>query len=536
MTTTPTANTAAGPHREPRESVGRGLGWLLVASVVAGIILHGLWLLQPWRLDRAAFPMFLGDEGAHGLMALHILGGARPIFYYGAFYHGAFDAYLSAAAFWLFGDSLAGLRLIPTSFALASIPLAYGIGQRLYGRRAALLAAALVAVPSRFVFEWGTLSLCGYCGFTAFVLLMCFLALLLFERVTPLRVGLLGFAAGVSIWSNQLTITYAAVIGAALWVWAPFRRRHVAVLAVTVAVGMAPLIYGNIAYPLSTVRQLGRKALFAWTLSKEPRDGTDAAPPRTYESLPVLQVLGAQQRRDGRYSLLGAVGAFVLALGFFGGLKRCWTARGRDPADYRRHLVILGLVAVALAVGVGGFLGQPIGRYQLPLYPLLAVLAAGWLVRRGPRLAGVVVAVVVAAQAALIAVPSVAGERTETGTVLQALERLDLRHGYAAGPMYEIIFRSREHVILVPLDHPRYTPYTRAVAAADRVFYIYRTDQEAKHAHRALVSHLRDENVAYEHFVVGDYRILYGFAPKEAMSPAAIAAVRNAFRKEKFGR
>src|SRR6185295_8916188 len=100
------------------------------------------YLAQPWRIDWATFPMFLGDEGAHGIMAMHILRGARPVFYYGAFYHGAFDAYLTAILFQVFHASLAILRITPGLFALATIVATYFVGLRMYGRREGLLAAA----------------------------------------------------------------------------------------------------------------------------------------------------------------------------------------------------------------------------------------------------------------------------------------------------------------------------------------------------------------------------------------------------------
>jgi hypothetical protein len=53
-------------------------------------------------MDRAKW-MLDGDEAMFGLMALHILQGDRPIFLNGQPYMGAFQSYLGAAVFTIFG-------------------------------------------------------------------------------------------------------------------------------------------------------------------------------------------------------------------------------------------------------------------------------------------------------------------------------------------------------------------------------------------------------------------------------------------------
>jgi hypothetical protein len=509
--------------------------WISIASIVVSVVLRAVYLTQPWRIDWAALPTFLGDEGAHGLMALHIQRGARPVFYYGAYYHGAFDAYLSALAFSIFGRSVATLRAIPGLFALASIPLAYAITRRLYGHRQGLLAGTLVALPSTFAFEWGTLSLCGYCGYAAFVLLMLYMVLLVFERVSMLRLGVLGLAAGLSIWSNQLSIAYAGICGLALLLWVPLRRKHVAVLLVAGTIGVLPLIYGNIAQPFSTARQLGRKAFYAWSLAKTPVDESEQERPREYRALPLLEVLGAQPRIDGTLSPLGAIGALFLVLGALGGAHRCYRAYSRDQEDFHRHALVIALIGVTLAVGAGGFAGQPVGRYQLPLYPLAAILAAGWIVERAPRLAVGLVGLVALTHAAAIAAPVPRDARTPPDLVINALREKGLRYGYAAGPMYELMFRSREYVVLAPLDHSRYAPYEASVSAADQVFYVYRNSQQSKIAHRVFTGHLKRTGVRYQQVDLGEYHILYGFEPRDGVSAEVIARVRDDFRKQKFG-
>jgi len=527
-------------------AANRAGGSLLAAlvalgSVVAFFGLRWLYLSEPWRIDWATFPMFLGDEGAHGMMARHIREGALPVFYYGAYYHGAFDAYLSAALFGLFGESLLSLRLLPGLCALASVLLTFALGRRLYGTREGLLAAALVAVPSKFFFEWGTLSLCGYCGYATFVVLIAALTLRLLGRVSAGALVLLGVAAGVSVWSNQLSAGFVVVALAALWLWAPMTRRDWTLLAIALVVGAAPLIYGNIQTPFSTFRQLARKALFAWTLSKQeaakaPEVAEDEQDEREYHAHPLLEVLGAQPGRDGAFSGGGVFGAAVLAFGIASAAAFAWRARGTDPLTYRRHLVLLALIGLTLVLGIGGFSGQPIGRYQLPLYPLAAALTAGALVRLSPLLAAAVVALVVAAHGLDIARPAVTDETTPVADVIAALDERGLRRGFAASPMYDVVFRSGERIIVVPLDHSRYVPYEKQVDGAPDLFYVYRSYQERKPAHRAFLRYLAGQGVTYAQLDVGDFHVLHGFSPPDALSLGTLAKVRAEFRKEKFGR
>lgn len=508
------------------------------AAIAAFVALRLLYLLQPWRIEWATFPMFIGDEGAHGLMARHIAAGARPIFYYGAYYHGAFDAYLSAMLFGLFGESLTVLRVLPGLFSLLTVVATFAIGRRLYGTREGLLAAALVAVPSKYFFEWGTLSLCGYCGYATMVIVIAALVTRLLGRVTSGGLVLLGLVSGVSIWSNQLSVVFVGASLAALWLWVPLRRRELALLAFAVVVGMAPLIWGNIETPFSTFRQVGRKALFAWTLGKqevrqaEAREDRD----RAYHAHPLLEVLGAQPGRDGEFSAGGVFGTVVLGFGLAGAVAWAIRRRRDDPLATRRHLYLFALVAIALVLGIGGFSGQPIGRYQLPLYPLVSVFAAGWMVRFSPAGAAAVVLTVVAAHAVDIATPAETDEKTPVTEIIAALDERGLRHGIAASPMYDVIFLSGERIVLVPLDHSRYVPYEKQVAASDSVFYLYRGYQERKPAHRAFLKYLDDRDIAHSRLDVGNFHVLYGFEPPGAVSLATVAEVRAAFRKEKFAR
>ena len=250
-----------------------------------------------------------------------------------------------------------------------------------------------------------------------------------------------------------------------------------------------------------------------------------------------MQVLGAQPRKDGKWSAAGTLGAALMTLGFIGGIRRCHRSRSSaDAADFRRHLILLSLAAISVVVGVAGFTGQPVARYQLPLYALVSVLAAGWVSAAMPRLSVAVVGIVVLAHAALLAAPTPSDGRTSRYRIVAALQRSGLRYGYAGGQMFDLVFLSRENIVLVPLGHSRFLSYERAVAAADRVFYLYRSDHESKPAHRVLLEYLSQNDVRYKRMDVGDYHVLHDFDPRAKLSAAAIAAIRDEFRHRKWSR
>ncbi|MFQ5667575.1 MAG: ArnT family glycosyltransferase [Candidatus Binatia bacterium] len=511
---------------------GRAAVWLCVGSVTVSVALRILYLGQPWRVDLSVPPAFLAAEGIVGLMARHILAGARPVFYYGQYYMGALEAYLAAGLFRAFGPSVTTLRLAPTLFAVAWIPLTAGIAGRLYGRRAGFLAAALVALPSQFVFEWGFRAW-GHVPHVTMLLLTLYLLVRVLQQKSRALVAALGFVTGFSLWVNQLALGYVAVYVYALWAWVALRRKEVALLLVAGLLGLLPLLYGNVTHPLSTARNLASKARASWRLSATRAGGAEVGQGRVTHAMPLLQVLGAQSRADGTWSVAGSLASLFLVLGTVGSARRACSLRGRDAVGFRCALLVLASAGLTLAVGVEGFFGQPVGRYQLVLYPLLCVLAAGWLDQIVPRAAPLVVGLIALGQAVQLLSPIPAAGRTAPAAVVAALERHGLSRGYGADYMYDLIFLSGERVIIDPLGYSRYRPYQSAVAQANHIFYLYRSDQVRKVTHRVFMTYLADAGIRYRRFDVGQYHVLFDFEPPGRLSAQAIAGIRQQIRRRK---
>jgi hypothetical protein len=91
------------------------------------------------------------DEAVTGLMSLDILRGIHHVFYWGQPYLGAADAYIAAAAFWLFGASTLVLRMAAAAMALLWAWSAWSVARRVAGADAGLLAGLYVAVPPIFL-------------------------------------------------------------------------------------------------------------------------------------------------------------------------------------------------------------------------------------------------------------------------------------------------------------------------------------------------------------------------------------------------
>src|SRR5574341_1686280 len=129
---------------------------LLCALLIAATLKAGL-------LYAEVVP-FNADEAVVGLMARHILQGARPVFFYGQVYLGSLDAWLVAGAFALFGESVLAIRLVQVALYLGTIATTYWLGRRIYSSAWIANAAALfVAIPAVNVTLYTTATLGGYC-------------------------------------------------------------------------------------------------------------------------------------------------------------------------------------------------------------------------------------------------------------------------------------------------------------------------------------------------------------------------------------
>lgn len=208
----------AGPVPPP---VSRREGLALAGVLAAGLA------LRVWTALAAYYSTF--DSATVGLMALNILKGERPLFFYGQTYFGGFESYLAAGLFALFGASEFTLSMSAILFSLGWIVATWLLFREGYGPWAGIAAALTIALPG-----WTILWYCvaTYGGYPAAFLLGT-VALWICVRIWRrdlsgralwIHALLLGLVTGLALWTHFIAAAYI-LFGAGLVVAHLVRHR-----------------------------------------------------------------------------------------------------------------------------------------------------------------------------------------------------------------------------------------------------------------------------------------------------------------------
>jgi hypothetical protein len=199
------------------------------------------------------------DEAIIGLMGKHILEGRYfPFYMYGQAYNAgaAWEAYLAAIAFAVFGVSVISLKGCIVVLSLLCLFLFYRMCQALYDQRTALLATVAFAIAPTLL-KWH-LQVRGYSWyFLSIPILMMLFAAIESARAAKQRMFLFfGLASGLSIWCLELAIPFVG----ALWMLLILRRKlslnNAAACLVGLVAGYAPVIAFNFTHHFSNWRYL----------------------------------------------------------------------------------------------------------------------------------------------------------------------------------------------------------------------------------------------------------------------------------------
>jgi len=210
------------------------------------------------------------DTGTVELMALHILKGARPLFFYGQHYMGALEAYLAAFFIWIFGVSDFAASLSPIAFSILWVVTTGLVFREIAGRRAGIAAALTLAVPGWVVMWYSIAPYGGYPAAFGLGTLVWWLSLRLLRGGLP-RAGewvvyvLMGLSAGLGVWCNYQVAPYLLVAGMVMArvVW---RRRGDPGILARLGVSAAAAVGG--AWPALRVligETSGRVGRFEWS-------------------------------------------------------------------------------------------------------------------------------------------------------------------------------------------------------------------------------------------------------------------------------
>ena len=541
---------AAGPARSSHAvNWGRLLALLALAAALK-LTFEGLGVVP-----------FNADEAVVGLMARHILQGERPVFFYGQAYLGSLDAWLTAGAFALLGQSVFALRLVQLALYLGTVATTYALGLKIYRSQWLAGAAALfMVVPSVLVTLYTSATLGGYGEALLFGNVILWLALDLPTQSAAggrwagwrgwLGWGLFGLLAGLAFWTFPITLAYTlpALIYVVVAVGRSWAR--LALIAVLVAlggaVGAAPWLAYTAAHGAITVAETGGAAirgasspllllaafehLFNFLLFG-PTVVWGMRPPwsATFLALPLLPFALAMQ--------IGATGV---------GLRRL--VYRRDAAAPGRRLLAGVMVLTVAEFVFSPFGADPSGRYFLPLAVPVALFLAEtlhWFRLRRRQQArrslwrkwfGQVLALGLVAFYWWGNVQAAAAYPPGFTTQFDAVARVDPRplpelmtflraqgetRGYTNYWVeYPLAFASHEELLFVAqlpyhedFRHTdrdsRIAAYEAAVAESPRVAYITTRHPELDSQIR---SGLRSLNVTFSERAFGDYHVFYGLS------------------------
>jgi len=505
---------------------------LLGLALTAGVVARTWFLLHPAVVSAGEPDVHQADEGVVGLMGKHILEGRTyPVFFAGQNYLGALEAYLVAATATVLPASMVAVRTVPYAFSLLLVPLVWWAARPLFGGPAGAVAAALVALPSPFLLEWGLKARGGFIEHVVLsVLLVGLFARFTYGEERGWRTRLaLGLVAGLAAWVNQLVGTTLAVMAVVLW----GRRgvdRGLAVAAVGFVVGAAPLLAHLARDPSAMPHALGRKFFMLHRVQGPERYGDRRAVLGLGERVEALAdgprnvgvLLGLAAppvEPPPAQRLLGVTPLALFALGLAHCARRMRTGGWTGP-----HGLVLLLGLGVLAAGYHN------PRYMLVGYPLAAMMAGAWWAAaagRARRWAAALAAATVVVNGVGVTARAQA-EAPDHRPLLEALARVGCTRGYSAGPLYHLVYETGESLVLAPLQKDRFPFYDAIVAAAADPCYVYRADQGDKRQHERFLAGLQLAGISYRELDVPPYTVLHAFTPRARLTPALVERARQA--------
>jgi hypothetical protein len=199
-----------GALRGGRRWVAAHRADLLIAAALAVLA------AVPMTIKLDSYPWaFNGDEGLFGMSSRAVLNGV-PVnpFGTGTQAHPNLYFYLQAGSMALFGDTVVGARMINAILGTVSVPLAYALVARVFGRGVGVMAAVLLGSFHVHLF-WGR-SAQNNLATTFFLLLTLYLldrALADDDRLMFLLTGLsLGFAQYFYVGNRLLPVAVAGIL------------------------------------------------------------------------------------------------------------------------------------------------------------------------------------------------------------------------------------------------------------------------------------------------------------------------------------
>lgn len=483
---------------------------------------------------------FNGDEAIVGLMAKHILGGERPIFFYGQAYMGSLDAWLVAGAFKILGQSVSAIRIVQGVLYLLYLISVWWLGG-LWGRDQRLRAVIVMiaAIPPVAVTTYTTASLGGYGESLVFgnlILGLGYMALYKDEGDKWYVWTLLGLVSGAAFWTLGIAGVYLLPIG--ILGLRYFARRLIPYYGMAAAgfiVGSLPWWVYNFQHSWEAMTALGGP------------EHVILIPTQNLFGLIFIgipAVLGLRPPWSAEFFPGWLVGLAVL---FFIGAGMVMTWRKKLPENSLlnqggQEITLYFMVCFGLLFTFTSFGVDSTGRYLLPLYIIVLLGSAGLVLALWDqnRWLGIIVGLVVIGinlSGNLISAYSQEKITTQFGPITRFDNQddqavIDFLESQGETMVYsnhwvsfrfafltdeEIIFAAlipyREDMRISPTDN-RIPAYGELAGKSDRVAYI--TSQHPDLDER-LRRDFENRGVEYKEEQIGSFHIFYALS--EAVHP-----------------
>jgi 4-amino-4-deoxy-L-arabinose transferase-like glycosyltransferase len=331
---------------------------------------------------------FNADEAIVGLMAKHILEGERPAFFYGQAYMGSLDAWLIAGGFAIFGMKVWVIRFVQILLYTVTIALTmYVVKKCTTSGIPALISGILMAFPPVNTTLYTTISLGGY-GETLLLgtlLLVSFIQYKKDEHISnkvklSISVGM-GAITGFGFWVNALTLVYSIpIFGFFVWDWVKHvhnlkTRKQALIYLVAyvsgVCIGLLPWII--FVFQTGWHSAIGESLGSAVSVSNGNYFITTLEHVRNFLLFGITALLGLRPPWGVNLLIIPLIPVVlsVWILIFLKGLKQKKLGRC--------NLLYMIVFSICLILFLGfiftPFGNDPSGRYFLPVYQMVAILA-----------------------------------------------------------------------------------------------------------------------------------------------------------------
>jgi 4-amino-4-deoxy-L-arabinose transferase-like glycosyltransferase len=445
---------------------GKAWASLLMLTLLAGL---GFRIFGAWCLQYATN----SDYGIVGLMAKHMAEETDyPVFFYGQPYMGSFEPAISALLCRIMGISGFAVCLGTGLLAFVLLPILYLWARDARDRIAGLAAVVFSLVGSFAYFFYCAAPRGGYVSTLVFGAVTVWLAARIAMRawtggpVQGSRCLLLGLAAGVAWWSNQLVVPFLAAAALTLLIGLRGRIFRLALLlggGIGFTAGSLPWWIWNVTHHWESLQ-------FGGTLGQTPFMEGVGIFGRIFAEL-----LEVQQKPAWVLALLAlAYGSLLVGYGLE--LRARW--RERQAAFLPLLSPVFVVLFMALVYSTSHFARMAEVRYILPAFPAVAIMVgigtARWAQRT--RLGWVPLLVLVVVQCCFL--PNLAKYRTEqkkkwaaAAEIAGFLKAQSIDVAYGGYGDHWMNFATLEALCVTSLEGDRYAPYEKRAAAAARVAY-----------------------------------------------------------------